>query len=201
VNDGQSCDSCHGGGGIAAPPRDLLGNTARTARGVGAHREHLAASTWRREVFCSSCHVVPTEVSSPGHLDGDNRAEIPFDALNPAASYDLAAGRCDNLYCHGNGRASVGTMVWADDVTITCTSCHAMTGGGATGLQGDHKKHFDKGYDCVDCHQQVIGAGRVIVAPALHVDGLREVSILTGGSYAPATRRCTNLACHGDETW
>ena len=31
------CDSCHGGGGQSAPPKDAHGNTATTAPGVGAH--------------------------------------------------------------------------------------------------------------------------------------------------------------------
>ena len=77
------CTSCHGSATSSAPPTDLDGNTARTFAGVGAHQAHLAASDWRHEITCSNCHVVPTDIDSPGHRDGDNVAEVPFDALTP----------------------------------------------------------------------------------------------------------------------
>lgn len=200
--DALACDGCHGGGGVSAPPKALDGSTGRTDRGVGAHREHLGTSSWHRTLQCVNCHVVPTATSDPGHIDGDNRAEITFDAFNPVAVYAFAAARCDNLYCHGNGRDSTGTMVWTDDVTLGCTSCHAMTAGGGTGLQGKHKKHFDEGAgNCVECHQPVIDAGKTIVAPNLHINGLRDIGFARGGTWNPADRRCSNLACHGSERW
>ncbi|MFL5300364.1 MAG: CxxxxCH/CxxCH domain c-type cytochrome, partial [Anaeromyxobacteraceae bacterium] len=44
---GLTCTSCHGDGTRAAsapaPPRDTKGNTATTARGVGAHQAHLGS--------------------------------------------------------------------------------------------------------------------------------------------------------------
>lgn len=202
LSDGQACDSCHGSGGVSAPPTDLAGNTARTAQGVGAHRQHLGASPWHRELTCSNCHSVPTEVSSPGHLDGDNLAELTFDVLNPAATYDRGAARCDNLYCHGNGRDSTGSITWTTDPTLECSSCHATTAGGATGLQGRHGKHFNEDVrECRECHESVVNAAMDVIAPDLHVNGTREVKMRTGGTWDPATRRCSNMACHEDERW
>ena len=60
---------CHGGG---------CGGRRRGAR--VAHREHLGVSDWRRSLLCSDCHSVPTAVDTPGHLDGDDVAEVPFDS-------------------------------------------------------------------------------------------------------------------------
>ncbi len=197
-----ACDGCHGDGGVSAPPRALDGSTARSARGVGAHRDHLVDADWHRPVQCVSCHVVPTETGSPGHLDGDDVAEITFDALNPAATFAVTAARCDNLYCHGNGRGNNGTMVWTDEVTMQCTSCHAMSAGGAAGLGGEHGEHFGEGAgNCIECHQPVVDGSRNIIAPLLHVNGQREIGFRTGGTWNPAERRCTNLACHGSERW
>lgn len=201
---GGACDSCHGSAGNSAPPTDLAGNTARTAVGVGAHREHLALSTWRREINCSNCHVVPTSVGDPLHIDGDNVAEVPFDALNPTATVELATGTCSNLYCHGNGRGSNGTMDWTLVGPMDCNSCHQAPNPGqaAGGMSGEHDKHIrDEDLACVECHAAVVDANRQIIAPALHVDGLRNVLIPTGGSFDPANRRCSNLACHENERW
>jgi predicted CxxxxCH...CXXCH cytochrome family protein len=193
-----ACDSCHGSDGVAAPPRDLDGNTDRTSPGVGAHRAHLGASDWHREITCSNCHVEPTAVDAPGHIDGDGQAEVPFNPLNASATYTPATATCGNLYCHGNGRASTGTMVWTQAQTLGCTSCHGVTGGT---LSGRHGTHFAEGFECVECHRDVVDRGRTIIGPARHVDGARDVSIARGGTFDPAQRRCTNLACHGAENW
>jgi predicted CxxxxCH...CXXCH cytochrome family protein len=45
-----ACDSCHGSAGDPAPPTSVTGQTATTARGVGAHRSHLRAAAWHAPV-------------------------------------------------------------------------------------------------------------------------------------------------------
>src|SRR5262245_58323893 len=68
---------CHGTDDSNAPPVGIKGDTDTTSVGVGAHRAHVAvAPTWHRQIECADCHVVPAEVGSPGHIDGDNRAEL-----------------------------------------------------------------------------------------------------------------------------
>src|SRR5512137_2857922 len=62
-----SCTACHGSDGNPAPPRGLGGETATTARAVGAHRLHLSDTAIRRAVPCTECHVVPSTLGSPGH--------------------------------------------------------------------------------------------------------------------------------------
>lgn len=194
----QGCSSCHGSATNSAPPKDLSGDTARTAQGVGAHQVHLSASTWRRAMPCSSCHVVPTQTDSPGHRDGDNVAEVKFDTMNPQGTYSVATATCSNNYCHGTGRASTGTVLWTTVGTLTCTSCHQVNG---TGMSGDHRKHIQgEGIRCSQCHADVIDANQKIVNANLHVNGVHEVKMLKG-NYNPATRTCTNTGCHGTESW
>lgn len=189
------CTSCHGST-TSAPPKDLLGNTAPTARGVGAHTAHLATSTWHRAIPCTDCHVVPTTVDAPGHRDGDNVAELRFSTLNPAATY--AAGTCSNLYCHSNGRGNTGTAAWATPGALACTSCHAING---TGMSGDHRKHIQgEGMRCSQCHATVVDANRNIINANLHVNGVHEVK-MANGTFNATTRQCTNTGCHGTETW
>lgn len=204
TGEGGACDSCHGSGGDSAPPNDLAGNTERTAVGVGAHREHLALSDWRREINCSNCHLVPVAVGDPTHIDGDNTAEVPFDALNPTATVELATGTCSNLYCHGNGRGSNGSMSWTDVTPLDCNSCHQTPNPGqsANGMSGRHNKHI-RGEDlaCVECHAGVVDANTQIIGGPLHVDGQRNILMPTGGTYNAATGRCSNLACHENESW
>ncbi len=195
---GGSCTSCHGSTN-AAPPKDLDGNTARTAAGVGAHQIHLAPSTWHRAVTCSNCHAVPTSVDAPGHRDGDNIAEVPFDVLNPAGVYSPATMSCTTLYCHGNGRANTGTISWLATGPLTCGRCHPTNG---TGMSGQHERHTDRGMRCNVCHSNVVDANMGIIGANLHVNGVHEVK-LTTGAYNPATRGCSGLAgnCHGTRTW
>ncbi len=198
VGDGLSCDSCHGSNGRSAPPNDLQGNTDRASLGVGAHSVHLAPSTWRREISCSNCHVAPVDVGDPGHLDGDDIAEVPFDSLNPVAAFNRGNATCSSLYCHGNGRGSNGSVIWTRTQSLSCTSCHSMSG---NGLGGEHDEHIgEDGIDCVDCHSDVVDGSRDIVNAALHVNGIREIN-MEQGSYEPGNKRCSNLACHENETW
>jgi predicted CxxxxCH...CXXCH cytochrome family protein len=197
----QGCESCHGGGGVSAPPVALDGSTERTSRGVGAHREHLGPSLWRRELYCSQCHVVPINVGEPQHIDGDNRAELNFDALNPQATYDPVTNTCSNLYCHGNGRAARGTMTWTDDVELGCSSCHDDGSAGGATMSGEHDEHIQEGLNCHDCHGAVVDQNKNIIDPKLHINGVHEIDIRTGGTWNAAERRCSNLACHGAEEW
>jgi len=197
----QSCDSCHGGGGISAPPTDLAGHTERTFPGVGAHRQHIGTSQNYRELACSQCHVVPNSVDDPGHIDGDNKAEVTFDSFNPQASYDAATETCSNLYCHGNGWSRLGSMKFTDQVSLGCNGCHASSLQGSGDMSGRHHTHLDENMSCRDCHATVVGSGQTIINASLHVDGQRSVSMPSGGTWNPATRTCSNLSCHGSKRW
>lgn len=191
------CTTCHGSTN-SAPPKDLAGNTARTARGVGAHQQHLGPSAWHREIACSSCHTVPTTADAPGHRDGDNIAEVKFDTLNPAGVYTPGTTTCSNQYCHGNGRASIGTISWLTTGPLACGACHSTNG---TGMSGDHRRHIgEENMRCSECHGDVVNANMGVINAGLHINGAREVK-MAQGTYNAATRQCSNLACHGTETW
>lgn len=153
---------------------------------------------------CTTCHVVPAATDDPGHLDGDNKAELSFDVLNPTATFDAASSTCANLYCHGNGRGNNGTMVFTAVGTLGCADCHLAPNPGqsANGMSGAHSKHIrGENLQCVACHAGVVDAARNVIAGALHVNGQRNVSFANGGTWDPATQNCTNTGCHGRENW
>jgi predicted CxxxxCH...CXXCH cytochrome family protein len=191
-----NCMSCHGSEtGGSAPPKDLAGNLDHTAKGVGAHVAHLQTSTWHRTIQCSSCHTVPTSIQAPGHIDGDNIAEVKFDALNPTAAY--ASTTCSSLYCHGNGRASNGTASWVAAGPLACTSCHHVDG---QNMSGKHEVHVrERGIPCTTCHGTVVDANLKIINANLHINGLHEVK-LPDGTYNATAKTCTKInGCHGNE--
>lgn len=209
--DTPECDDCHGGGGNAAPPVDLGGNSDRAMRGVGAHREHVGTSDWHRELSCAQCHTVPVSVDSPGHIDPDNVAEVRFDELNPDATYDSGSATCAGLYCHGNGSFRLGTQVWTEDLTLDCDSCHddgsgsersdSREGDDGDELAREHRTHYRASIECFECHGSVVSQSLDFVDPNLHVNGVFDVSIPSGGAFDAARQRCSNLACHGPENW
>jgi len=191
------CTSCHGSTN-SAPPKDLSGDTARTAAGVGAHQQHLGASTWHRSVVCTDCHKVPLTLNDPGHRDGDDIAEITFSALNPAGAYNFDTATCSTMYCHSNGRGNNGTKSWLDAGMLACGACHSVTG---TGMSGRHSRHINgENMECSECHATVVNAQQAIINANLHINGVHEVK-MAQGAWNPNTRQCSNTGCHNTKSW
>jgi predicted CxxxxCH...CXXCH cytochrome family protein len=193
------CTACHGAAATnAAPPKDLTGNTAATVATVGAHQAHLKASTSYHAVVCASCHVVPQTVGAPGHLDGDNIAEVKFDTLNPKGAYAKATATCSTMYCHGNGQGNNGSVAFTTAGPLACTACHATSG---TGMSGQHSKHIrGEGMKCNGCHRDVVDVNMNIINADLHVNGVHEVR-MAAGTWDPNQRSCANTGCHGTKRW
>jgi len=167
---GLACDSCHGSGGIAAPPSDTNGNTTTTTRGVGAHRNHLGTSDWHQEFACSECHKVPTATGSVGHIDTPLPAELTFSSL-AGTNGQFNGTTCTNSYCHGTtlsgGQVSAPKWTQIDGTQTQCDSCH--------GAPPPSPHPADA--DCGKCHASMTaGGGMVITNAALHINGTLEVT-------------------------
>jgi predicted CxxxxCH...CXXCH cytochrome family protein len=169
------CASCHGDASRkgdflqrAAPPRDLSGATEVGYPGVGAHAAHVQGSPSHAAVACSECHVVPDATDSPGHADDPAPAEIVFGPIATTGGlrprYDALGRTCAESHCHGESDA-----VWTEPRAseAACGSCHGLPPA-APHPQSDR---------CETCHGAVVGADRHFLAPALHVDGVVEVSV------------------------
>src|SRR5258705_7824249 len=118
---------CHGADSSNAPPMSVSNSTDTSSTGVGAHQKHMnIAPTWHRAVQCADCHVVPAEVSSPGHIDGDNKAEVTFSTIGGLnAKWD---GTNCTVACHGSaafgGARSQPKWTLVDGSQAACGSCH-----------------------------------------------------------------------------
>ena len=110
------CSGCHGSASSPAPPVDLSGNTFTTAVGVGAHQAHLQApSRISAQIPCATCHVVPTSIDSPGHIDS------PTPVVNAALGWnrdradvlELVLPRSDRSRCGRRPARSAAAAVTA----------------------------------------------------------------------------------------
>lgn len=185
----EACNTCHGdfkNGLTTAPPKAINGATATTDPGVGAHTLHLTGIKVAQNLACGECHIVPQNLTSAGHIDGNKRAELNFGAFTNSgltkASYDFATFKCNNTYCHGNFEFSKANslypFVYTDD-KITgsnfapqwnkvdgtqgkCGTCHGLPPAG----------HMSSELrSCGTCHQGIVNAKGEIIDPVKHMNG------------------------------
>ena len=164
------CNTCHGDaegmGTTSWSPPFALGDIDEVAyAGVGAHQAHvLAPSMISRPVECSECHVVPSSVDAPGHIDTCWPAEVRWGALaktgSIAPTWDRDNLTCSNTYCHGATvtGGQVGAPVWTmlDGTQLACGACH--------GFPPPTPIHA-RGGPCEDCHPTPSQD------PSRHIDG------------------------------
>jgi hypothetical protein len=192
TNGPEACNTCHGSEMNAAPPEDLAGNTSTDVVTVGAHQAHLTGDTWTtfHEISCSTCHVMPTNYSDPGHVnDGTPNAEVVFDnfatndgKLETNWSHDTAT--CSNSYCHGafsfSKDASSNQFAYADSVIVgnnrdmiwnsvgsgqaDCGTCHGLPPTGHAAYPA-----------CSTCHGSVVDANNNIIDKTKHINGQIDV--------------------------
>ncbi len=131
------CRGCHGT--PEAPAPDDRG-----------HRSHLDPQLGLRgPIACGDCHLVPSAIDSPGHIDSAPPAEV-FPSGIAAASLAFARGAqptwdhetatCAGTYCHGPATPS-----WTSGETF-CGSCH-----GIPPQDANHDPSL-KLSDCASCH-------------------------------------------------
>ncbi len=208
---GVSCASCHGAAWqsnctwchgtktagwtsaqlrLAAPPRGTQGETATTARAVGAHARHLAGGTLGPALACVECHAVPADL---GHLDGTAQVTFGAGARRGGANPAWNGVGCSATYCHGGTLAGGGSNTapsWIGGASqVACGACHGTPP--STGKHGDHAGEAS----CSDCHP---GYSATSVNLATHLDGERQVGNRVT-AWNPATRTCTG--CHGTDRW
>ncbi len=185
VDSAVTCTTCHGdpANGNEAPPLGTKGETLTSQAAVGAHQNHLAASTWHKQVGCEECHQKPTQL-----LHANGTVDMQFGPIATAKSakpwLDKDKLSCSGTYCHGTtllpakaGASAAQQPVWTqvDGTFNACgTACHTTPPGGT------HPKD-DK---CGTCHAPVIASfdpatGKATWKDAsLHIDGKVE-----GGGY------------------
>jgi predicted CxxxxCH...CXXCH cytochrome family protein len=151
------CTACHGGPSGPAPPRDVSGETSYTAIGVGAHQAHLTAPhRLSSPIPCATCHVVPAEITSPGHIDSNLPAEVTL-------AWDRTSQTCGGT-CHG-----ATSPMWTstpDSGQVYCGSCH--------GIPPATSVHIPTWtlQQCVTCHAETVDPWGNILVPGKHMNGV-----------------------------
>lgn len=183
------CTFCHGGGenSTGAPPVDI--DNSSTGLSFAEHTAHVTESN-HAAWDCTQCHAKPSSVLSSGHvLVGDTTscvAEVRFNrGLSPDGAY--STGTCSDLYCHGNGARTLGTV--RTGARLDCDSCHP-----SSRLSGGHGRHLGFA-DCGDCHRDTASSDTVISTPANHVNGDVEVDMGSEMTWSGST--CSG-SCHGE---
>lgn len=208
---GQSCDTCHNDGwrtnctfchgGVdnqtGAPPQSIDGATDASAGAFPAHGSHVTGAG-HAPIICSSCHLTPTDVTSPGHMfdDTPGKAEVDLSGgLSPEGKF--TAMTCSSLYCHGNGQGDNGSVP-LNKSDIGCTSCHPGPNSSSVALgamSGRHSKHVKEGLGCYECHGEVFNSQYEPVDGQLHVNGEPNLKLPDGITYNG--KGCTGT-CHGE---
>jgi predicted CxxxxCH...CXXCH cytochrome family protein len=210
-----SCVMCHGGtdSQTGAPPKALWGYAGDPDRGggiadplrVGAHTKHLG-TTLMSPIECGTCHVVPEDALSPGHIDGsDALATLTWSgrAVTGGAQpqWSRETGTCASTYCHGNysGTYVYGVWDWSTDsvetryapysggkaapgwadATVTCGSCHGNPPAQTGWWHSGQHGSLDYQRQCQLCHPDAYsetGTGLSITDPTQHVNGIVEVT-------------------------
>ncbi len=165
-----ACFSCHGGSdnSTGAPPLDLKGNSATTAKGVGAHTIHITGDTLSDGVECTECHIKPDQTNSSGHIGLELLpAEIAWGEL---AKHEGAVPEwdgiqtCQNVYCHGEfdkGNQDNNPQWINFEGTQPCGSCHGLP------PASPHPQVSQ----CSTCHPAVVDASNNIINKAKHING------------------------------
>jgi predicted CxxxxCH...CXXCH cytochrome family protein len=200
----EGCNVCHGNNDNAAPPGDIDGNQDTAVASVGAHQAHLRAGVLSDGFACATCHVVPSRMSAPGHLDSDGAAEISWSGMAVANGavprYESSTATCSVTYCHDGGRFGTPTPVaWnaAEEDAAACGTCHGLHLEVDTG-----HPPMPPGITCMVCHSTVVDADLRIVDTALHINGQADATCGTCHGLPPGEESghphvpfCS--ACHG----
>jgi predicted CxxxxCH...CXXCH cytochrome family protein len=181
------CTFCHGGTDDAtgAPPVYLAGDTEGAYAGFWSHGSHMGGVVGA-PVACETCHTVPTDVLSPGHVFVDDRtpaeAEVAFSGLAQGGAWSGTG--CSNLYCHGTGQEGAVGGINADATDLRCGTCHAGPGSSfaewGDRMSGKHFLHLGEGVACAECHADSVDADGNILDPATHVDGVTDLRLPDG---------------------
>jgi len=216
------CGSCHYAGG---PGRDA---SVHACAGAGCKAQFSVTCTvchdphtQRQNIANGSTYgkFVRTAIATP---NSGSRAVI-FKGNQGAKSFAdgdaVIDGVCEvchtQTHYHANNGAHPASHVFAG--LARCTNCHSHTGhflprgqcatchsdrtaGTSMRLSGQHRKHVvEQGFSCSQCHSCVVNAQNGIIDGARHTNG--QTDLCGPFTWNASTRGCSNVACHGSETW
>lgn len=218
----NDCNKCHG-----APPSG--GSTGA----AGSHAKHDLYYTGITN--CQKCHSNNTTFAHATSA-GKRNLNISFAAApnNGVGAYSgplndylpsqtNVFGTCTNLYCHSNGKKTLGNFStntvpsWGTPLPANCTGCHRADNASGTIMKsGSHDKHVNAAnlntIACSKCHATTASSNMTIIDIASHVNAKVNIkfnSLTTavngtyGGQATPYAKdpgtgygQCNNVYCH-----
>ena len=161
LGDGSGkCGACHGSGDSPWPT-------------TAAHPAHQSP-TLTEPVACTSCHVVPSTITDPVHLDGTVHVTFAGLATARGAQPTWDGASCSEVACHGanlTDPAAVPRWTDASGTQSRCGACH-----GVPPSQHTPSTDCNRG----DCHGSEVsldvnGVPSITTSGrALHIDGIIE---------------------------
>jgi predicted CxxxxCH...CXXCH cytochrome family protein len=162
-NGNGTCGACHGTGSSPWPS-------------TAAHLSH-ENPTIAEPIACTSCHIVPSSILSPGHLNGVVNVQFAGLATARGAMPTWSGRACNGVACHGADLPNPPAVVpvWTDTsgAAAKCGACHGIP-------PANHTSATD--CDRSDCHGGEVGETSTGVpfittaGLALHIDGIVEVN-------------------------
>jgi predicted CxxxxCH...CXXCH cytochrome family protein len=162
-NGNGTCGACHGTGSNPWPS-------------TAAHLSH-ENPTITQPIACTSCHIVPSSILSPGHLNGVVNIQFAGLAIARGAMPTWNGSACNGVACHGANLPNPPAVVavWTDKsgAAAKCGACHGIP-------PANHTPATD--CDRSDCHGGEVGetpTGVPFITTAglaLHIDGIVEVN-------------------------
>jgi predicted CxxxxCH...CXXCH cytochrome family protein len=197
--DSACTKTCHGNILNMAPPNGLYGAKDTSDIGVGVHQSHILNGRLRPGVSCNECHIVPSRVDDPKHIDEVPGAEVVFGPMaklggsNPTWNHEEAT--CSNVYCHGDsvkgGKKLVPVWTQPNDELMECDACHGYP------PPAPHPQIEN----CNDCHaNSIIKPGVLDLSQNIHIDGTLQMggeSCITCHQFPQGPRRAV-VGLEGD---
>lgn len=167
-----ACNTCHGDGDAAYPPRNAC---YFGEHGPDAHAAHLTGTRFvATPISCDTCHVLPSsEVFVGDHANG--QVEVDFARWPNSLFYPEDDGCV--VYCHAQ-QGQLTRPHWNQGEHVACQSCHLSP----------PKDHYPG--ECKSCHAEMGESAESLMPHGLHLNG--KVDLGDGSE--------TCAACHGSGT-
>ena len=177
------CGDCHGrvadneqqivGPTLHADGKVSLGDDSGTCFAChpspgGAHASHTQAlHELSAPIGCVECHVVPTMLESPGHIDHATAPVFPVGsgvlARADGAQPSWDGMRCSGTYCHGDA----APMTWIPgNGAASCGACHAIPPVDSVHVAVTSLT------ECAGCHPTSMTPSGAILVGGTHLNGV-----------------------------
>ena len=214
------CTGCHGGNATLATFKII--STGKHA----AHINNVSVLGAGNNFGCAACHATTVSADTTLLTDKSHHVNGLKDYTGAKTGRIIAAGQCQNSYCHSTGqkvtvfRSMTGSKLWTGSATLGCNGCHGSGAVAFTSVAGEpnyaasnsHKKHVgDAGMTnstgCALCHARTVDASapnKLRNYSSAHLKELvagRKIDVdfaaSIGGSYNYSSSSCSATKCHG----